>query len=456
MGEGVVFVASPSQELLDLVDEPDPYAFSQDKLLPVQLAAAQEAFEKMQGNIGLLRQRAADAGIKKISTLEDVVPLLFTHSAYKSYPQSFVQRGQWDRLLSWYNALCSTDVTDTSLEGVANIDDFVDKLWAAGHFACPTSGTSGKCSLLNRSEADIERVKRISAKINGWPDPISTDTKRRLYALGPSKGPYAQVFMAQVRAELFSEPSMTRFLSDEPLLISQVSRMGEVRQKMAEGTIRPDEVAAFEQDSASRQERMEHSLRELAADIVAHRDEPLFLTGLWSQHWSILQAARELGVGDGEFNLDSVVGMGGGLKGLRLPSDYREQLFAFYGPVKFLLGYGMTEMDPRILPCQENRYHIPPWILPLLLDEPGEKLVHAEPGETVDGRFALLSLCMDGRWGGLITGDHVHMEFCEKCGCGRPGPVILNIARYSEERGGDDKIGCAGTMDAYLRGVVGE
>ncbi|MFA5496448.1 MAG: hypothetical protein WC247_16905, partial [Porticoccaceae bacterium] len=58
------------------------------------------------------------------------------------------------------------------------------------------------------------------------------------------------------------------------------------------------------------------------------------------------------------------------------------------------------------------------------------------------------------RWGGLITGDKVTADFSPTCGCGRPGPVILDtIARYVQP-GEDDKISCAGTIDAYIRGRV--
>lgn len=444
-------------DLLKLVDESDPYAFSTEELLPLRLAAAQEAFERLRDEIGLLRQRAEDADVRSISTVDDLVPLLFTHTAYKSYPQSFIRDARWDRMLAWYNALAGSDVNDTDLSGVGSIDDFVDRLWSAGHFVCTSSGTSGKASFLNNSNTDRERVKLITSKITGWPNPISADHKRRFYSLGPSRGYYRQVYMTGVRAELFSEPSLTRFLSDEPLLVSEVARMAEVRRKMMDGTATPDEVAAFEKSALDRSSRMGTSLRQLASEIIEHRGEPLFISGLWSQHWSIMQMAREMGVGDGEFHTGSLVIMGGGLKGLKLPADYREQLFAFYGPARRELSYGMSEMDPQILPCEVGRFHVPPWTLPLVLDQLGERPVHPEPGEVVDGRFAFVGLCLDGRWGGLITGDHVHMDFSKKCGCGRPGPVILdNIGRFSEENSGDDKIGCAGTMDAYLRGVIGE
>jgi hypothetical protein len=73
----------------------------------------------------------------------------------------------------------------------------------------------------------------------------------------------------------------------------------------------------------------------------------------------------------------------------------------------------------------------------------------------VEGRFAFLDLLYEGRWGGLISGDKVEVDFSERCPCGRHGPTILdNIVRYTQVTGGDDHIGCAGTIDAYVRGAM--
>ena len=69
-------------------------------------------------------------------------------------------------------------------------------------------------------------------------------------------------------------------------------------------------------------------------------------------------------------------------------------------------------------------------------------------------RFGFLDLAYDGRWGGLITGDRVTVDFAERCACGRAGPTLLdNIGRFVRP-GEDDHIGCAGTIDAYIRGAV--
>ena len=50
----------------------------------------------------------------------------------------------------------------------------------------------------------------------------------------------------------------------------------------------------------------------------------------------------------------------------------------------------------------------------------------------------------------VISGDRVDVDFA-KCACGHHGPTIgPDIVRYADL--GGDKISCAGTIDAYVRG----
>jgi hypothetical protein len=72
--------------------------------------------------------------------------------------------------------------------------------------------------------------------------------------------------------------------------------------------------------------------------------------------------------------------------------------------------------------------------------------------DEVEGRAAFFDLSLDGRWGGVISGDKISLQF-EPCACGNKGVSVKdNITRYADIKG-DDKIGCAGTVDAYVRGL---
>jgi hypothetical protein len=113
----------------------------------------------------------------------------------------------------------------------------------------------------------------------------------------------------------------------------------------------------------------------------------------------------------------------------------------------------MQELNSGMPKCRAgDRYHVPPWIVPMILNKEGDALAHQEHGE-VEGRAAFFDLSLDGRWGGVITGDKISLDL-RPCSCGNKGPSIRNnIARYAD-LDGDDKIGCAGTVDAYVRGVA--
>jgi hypothetical protein len=111
----------------------------------------------------------------------------------------------------------------------------------------------------------------------------------------------------------------------------------------------------------------------------------------------------------------------------------------------------MREINTTFPLCIAERYHIPPWVIALPLDANGEELLDAGDGE-IEGRAAFMDLSIEGRWGGIISGDKVSISFAE-CPCGHQGPTVgRDIMRFSDLPDGD-KISCAGSIDAYVRGV---
>ena len=443
------------QKLLDLILEPDAYDRNPAELAALRLAAAQELFAERREQIAVLRRRADETRVRAIRSFHDLVPLLFSHTVYKSYPNTFVEQGRWDRLLQWLKTLSVADPTRVDVTGVTNVDEWIERLEQAGHLILATSGSSGKCSFLNATRGDFALKTRHFANMLGWPH-LKPNRDRIFFQLGPSKGPNSAVEAARIGAELWGRPGSIYFLTDEPLRISEVSAMAAMRTRMAEGSAFPEEIAEFERRGAQQAERMRHSLARLVDVILEHRREPIVLSGLWAQHMAIIARARELGVGDGEFHRHSHISSGGGVKGVSLPPDYREQVDRFYGNVYRGTGYGMTEQAQVMPRCEALRYHCPPGLIMLLLDQPGERLIAPDPGAggMVEGRYAFLDLLYEGRWGGLISGDRITVDYAERCPCGRYGPTILDtIARYTQ-LGGDDHIGCAGTIDAYVRGAM--
>jgi hypothetical protein len=204
------------QQLLEMILEPDT-AFDQpvSDIVPMQLRAAQELFEQRREQIPLLKRRAEEAGIDRIKSLQDIVPLLFAHTVYKSYPPSFVEQGRWDRMLTWLNTLSVDDVSKVDVEGVKDVDDWIARLWEAGHMVLATSGSSGKCSFLNHTRGDSEMKKRTSATRwaglrQAWRRPCGVLAR-------PDEGPNSACEAATFNAANWGRPGSVFALTDAPL-----------------------------------------------------------------------------------------------------------------------------------------------------------------------------------------------------------------------------------------------
>lgn len=445
-------MASTREQLLDLIVTDHAFDHPRADIEALQLKAADELFQMLRARIPVLERRATETGIDRIERFEDIVPLLFAHTVYKSYPESFVEKGRWDRMLAWLTTLSAEDLTGIDVEGAADADEWLDRLKAAGCMVLATSGSSGKCSFLPASKADKALKLRHFKHSTGWPDTVA-DNQMVSFWTGPIEGPNSAIEAGQIQRDLWARPGAFYNLISEPLRITDVSAGAAFMKKMRSGTATPDEIAAFEERSKATSARMSAGIEAFVDTLLAHRHEPIQISGLWAQHLQIIEMAYARGVKDGEFHPDSRVSAGGGIKGVALPDDYKERVRRFYGDVRYPGAYGMTEMAQPMPRCEANRYHRPPGLIWLLLDKPGEQLISAGEG-VVEGRFAFLDLLFTGRWGGCITGDKVEIDWSDSCPCGRPGPTILDTISRFAQAGEEDHIGCAGTIDSYVRGAM--
>ncbi len=91
--------------LTRMVDAPDRFTHSHADLRATQLEAMNELFQERRDRIKLLASRAKEGNVTEVRSLADIVPLLFPHTAYKSYPESFLSEGKWDRLNKWLGTI---------------------------------------------------------------------------------------------------------------------------------------------------------------------------------------------------------------------------------------------------------------------------------------------------------------------------------------------------------------
>jgi hypothetical protein len=444
----------------DLLEQDgDPFRRHPDNLRALQLAAMQERFAQRREQIKLLGRRAADMGIDEIRHEADMVPLLFAHQIYKSYPERFLENGRWKHLNTWLQTLTSRPVTEVDVDGVDTIDAWMDRLRGAGHHVFSSSGTSGKCSFVNQTRADLDHVTASCVKLGVYGNKlIKRDFgKRPVFLMMPPGGAHRHIGPVLSAATQLGGASTLMF--DEPALASATIAMGRMRRALADGSARPSEIAAFQEQAAARQRHTGAMIDRFLDKLLAHRDVPVLVQGNWSLHWTLVEHARGRGVADRICHPETVITTGGGLKGSQAPADFREQIIGFYGiePENVQNSYGMSEMigtGPWSDVAQG--YAICPWIVPFVLDKTGEKLLNPTDGKgVVEGRFAFFDLLAEGYWGGFITGDKVTIDFSPEAPTdGLQGPLVRQVGRYADLEEGEDKLSCAGTMESYVRGMI--
>lgn len=144
------------EKLTRLAAAEDRFDHSHAELRETQQEALNERFQERKDRIKLLGHRAREAGITEIRSREDMVPLLFPHSVYKSYPESFLIEERWDRLGKWLGAVSPYPISPVETSDVTGIDDWIDRLAAKGHYVSCSSGTTGKSAMLLASDKDMD------------------------------------------------------------------------------------------------------------------------------------------------------------------------------------------------------------------------------------------------------------------------------------------------------------
>jgi len=443
------------EELTRFLGAERAYTVPYEEVRATQLAALNERLQEQGDRVKLVGMRAKEAGITEIGDFADVVPLLLPHTAYKSYPESFLAEQRWDRLTKWLDTVSSRPIEGVDLDGIADVDDWIARLAKAGYFLSCTSGTTGKAAMLIASEADLDWTGRDNMAALAWGAGVKPARDRLIFGIAAMAQAARTEAITRATEEGLQRPGTERFgYPVPPITIGSITKMITLRKAIAGGTARPSEIAEFEATSAARQKAMDDAVGIAADALIAARQELLHISGMWAVLHKVAVEVRNRGYSAKDFNPENSCYVAGGLKGAVLPPDYREFIYETFnlGPRRNHQIYGMQEINSVMPRCHEGgRYHVPPWLVCLPLNKDGDALVTGE-GE-IEGRAAFFDLSMEGRWGGIISGDRIHLDFgpC-KCGAGTPS-VRDDIARYSDLQG-DDKIACSGTVDAYVRGLA--
>jgi hypothetical protein len=449
-----VGLGSEVERLVGLVDAENPFDYDYAEMLPRQLAAIDERFQDRVQKIKLLQNRAETGGVSKVERMEDVVPLLFAHTAYKSYPEGWLIEQKWDRMGRWLDTVSTNRVKPIDTSGVKGLDDWLERLEADGHYVSCSSGTTGKCAMMNATTPDLEFSGHSLLQGLVWQG-LAPDHDRQMISLGQVAASPRNRATGRPMVEAISKAGSVPFAPKvPPITIGGIVDMVVMRKKMAEGTATPSDIARFEAQSAEREKAMQSSVDQAAEALIEHRGEKLHIMGMFGPLFQVAEKVRAAGFSAKDFHPENSCFVSGGLKRAVLPADYREFVFGTFNLSghRICQSYGMQEMNTNAVRCTCNRYHLAPWVMLLPLDEPGENLVARPASGEFEARAAFFDLSLDGRWGGVISGDKIRISY-DTCACGNRSPSIgEDIQRYADTAGGD-KIACAGTIDAYVRGV---
>jgi phenylacetate-coenzyme A ligase PaaK-like adenylate-forming protein len=422
----------------------------------LQLAALQHRFRQLRETVPMLRKLADNEGIQEINDLDDVVPLLFDHTMYKSYPPSMLYEGRFVPLTRWLDKLTSVDLSGFDAAKCRTLDDWLMGMSRETELmVVSSSGTTGLASFIPRSKSDWEKYLqqyRVMLLQEFGDDSPAEQFPLMMHAIYPYfRSGTSHMLMNDLWVkyvcggeERFHAAYPGR-LSPDVLLLTQRMRAAAAKGETIE--IGPELKAKRDEFLKLMESRDDHVGSFFEECGKKLRGERVFMQAVPAMLYQMAAAGLERG-DKNLFARNSVIAAAGGLKGAVLPDHWEEVVKEYLGIDRLNVLFGMSEMAFFFQRCDQHHYHIMPGIIPFLLDPETSKPL-PRTGR-VTGRWAHYDLGVDSHWGGFVTGDEVTVTWDEPCPCGRTGPYMdTRIRRYADISKGGDKITCAATQEAY-------
>jgi len=439
------------------------YGIAYETVMDIQLAVLRERFDTLVHQVPVLAKLAESQSIGAINDIPDAAPLLFPHSIYKSYPLSLLEKSRFDLLTKWLGTLTSVDLSAVDVSGCVGIDGWLDAMDSKTELRIKhSSGTTGKLSFVPRTLAETEATaKGWRRSFEGFGDEAHANALTgfedlQVLLVGYRKGALAYPRMMDAAVHWLYGGDESKVVASNPGRMSAdvLSLGGRLKAAQDKGELGRLQVspallarrAAFVQEQKAAPQR----LKAFFDDIVQrYRGRRVIIVGSPPAVYDLAIEARKAGL-TGLFTPDTLASIGGGAKGRIFEEDYKKVICRFIGMEEYPLdGFGMSEMclgSSRM--CPLGNVHPLPNLIPYLLDHETGALLPRKGTQT--GRYGWFDLAIQTHWGGLLSGDRVTMTWDEPCACGRAGPIIHSeIRRFTEIEGNDDKITCAGAMDAH-------
>lgn len=475
---------TPSQSVTRFMDDPinltqfmdDPINFfgrsytqmhtiGRSELEELQRQAMAIRFRQHHETIEILRKLADRLGIKALSKFNDVVPLLFSHTAFKSYPAALIDKKRFDLMTKWLDKLTSYDLSRVDTNGCNSIDEWIDRLDQQTPLEVITSsGTTGTLSIIPKDKRGAEegmQIWKICLFQTFGEEPTEQQLHPSVEVIWPNfaSGKLGHLRIASMIRRGFTGGDETKFhplysgaVETDLMFLASKMRAAASRGELDRLEIDPA-LAARKDEFIAMQARQPRELDAFFARITEKlRGKRVFMIGTYNLMYDIAKAGLERGIKE-VFAKDSAILTGGGMKGIVLPADFMDVITEFLGVDRIQVGYGFSEASTFHWACAQGRYHVMPWVIPFVLDPDTSEPLPRTGRQT--GRAAVYDILLKAHWGGVISGDEVTIDWDLVCPCGRTSVAYENdIMRYSEKEGvEDDRITCAATHEVQNQAV---
>ncbi|MCP4681207.1 MAG: hypothetical protein GY864_02615 [Desulfobacterales bacterium] len=415
-------------------------------------------------NIPIYKKLAEEEGVKELKDTEVIKKdLMSTDDIFKSYNQTWLDSNDFNQMNKWLGSIFHQRI-DIDVDGVKSIDQWIDRLMASGITSTYSSGTTGRFSFVPRCDMSWNLFTVAPAAYLG---PILMDLGLGSFIQNLLIGPaikllspetlantvkklglpgYSGVFMSfrkgnmgiqLVGQELSKMFKRNTFLYDIDLSASALRLISRGAKNEEDQKLIED----FQNETMGKKEENYMKIISRLKNITTS-GQKAFMFGAPYQ----LKELMDLMEDNNEkiaLKRKSVVFFGGGWKSFEGEKIDRETLVEMISekldvPGELVIeGYSMTEVNGLMIRCNHGRFHIPPVIEPVILNE---ELLPLE-GYDLKGAFGFLDPFAISYPGFIISGDNVRLQD-DLCPCGMHGPTLSEIGRAP----GREVKGCGGIM----------
>ena len=277
------------ERLTSLVDSPQRFAIPYAELRQAQIDAMNERFTERKDRIRLLgHPRKGSRYQRDQVTGRHGGAALSTHRLQELSRELFDGEAMGSPGQVAQHRISPHPIASIETSDIEDIDQWISRLEAKGHYISCSSGTTGKSAMLIASDTDMVWSRLDTVGVFSWGSGVAPARDRRMFGVAPIADVPKNTNIAEAQAAAFGDPRFERFrLPVPPITVGQLTKMVVLRKAIAEGAARPGDIAEFEATSKARQQALDDAMIIAAESLVAARTDKLYISGLWNALYQV-------------------------------------------------------------------------------------------------------------------------------------------------------------------------